>query len=229
KNVGSGKSVTVSGISISGADAANYSANLNAATTANISPRKLTVMATGVAKVYDGTAIASAILADDRVSGDVFTDSDASAAFSDKNAGVAKTVTVTGISISGADVGNYVLGNTTASTTADITPRAIEVSAISDSKTYDATTASSKIPSITVGPLAAGDSATFTQVFDSKNAGPRSLIPSIMITDGNNGHNYSVVFHNTNGSISPLAIVGSIKASDKPYDGTTSATIVTRT
>jgi YDG domain len=98
-----------------------------------------------------------------------------------------------------------------------------------DSKTYDATTASSKSPSITVGSLVAGDNATYTQTFDSKNAGTRSLLPSIVITDGNNGHNYSVIFHNANGTISPLTIAGSITVLDKTYDGTISAAIATRT
>ena len=151
--------------------------------------------------------------------GDALTDTFAGATFSDRNVGIAKTVTVTGISTSGVDVGNYVLGNTTASTIADITARAIEVTGTSDSKTYDATAASSKSPSITLGSLAAGDTATYTQIFDSKNAGTRSLLPSIVIADGINGHNYSVIFHNANGTISPLTIAGSITVMDKTHDG----------
>jgi hypothetical protein len=230
KNVGAAKTVSISGITISGVDAANYSPiNATATTTADITPRGLTVSATASNRPYDGTTSASVTLSDNRVQGDVLTDVFTGATFSDKNVGVVKTVTVTGISISGVDVGNYALGNTTASTTADITARAIEVTAASDSKTYDATTASSKSPSITSGSLAAGDSATYTQVFDSKNAGTRSLLPSIVIADGNNGHNYSVIFHNVNGTISPLTIVGSITALDKTYDGTITAVIATRT
>src|SRR5205823_1626250 len=47
KNVGNGKVVGVSGISISGADAGNYSLqNTTASTTANITPATLTVTAT---------------------------------------------------------------------------------------------------------------------------------------------------------------------------------------
>ena len=61
-------------------------------------------------------------LSDDRVSGDVFTDSYTSATFSDKNVGTGKTVSVSGISISGTDAGNY-YANTTATTTANITRR----------------------------------------------------------------------------------------------------------
>jgi hypothetical protein len=191
--------------------------------------RTLTVTATAASRTYDGTTLASVTLSDNRVEGDLLTETSTSATFSDRNAGSGKTVTVTGISISGTDVGNYILGNTTASTTADITARAIEVTGTLDSKTYDGTTTSSKSPVMTAGSLVAGDSATYTQVFDSKNAGARSLIPSIVIADGNNGHNYTVVFHNVNGTVSPLAITGSVTVSGKIYDGTTTATIATRT
>src|SRR5207253_458490 len=75
KNVGALKSVSVSGISIAGADAANYSFNTTAAATAAITARPLTIAATGVDKVYDGTTVASVTLSDDRVAGDVLTDS----------------------------------------------------------------------------------------------------------------------------------------------------------
>jgi hypothetical protein len=121
KNVGAGKTVQVSGISISGTDAGNYTFNTTANTTANITARTLMVTATGVNKVYDGTTTATVTLADNRVGGDVFTDSFSNASFADKNVGVGKTVSVTGISISGPDAGNYALVSTTASTTADIT------------------------------------------------------------------------------------------------------------
>jgi hypothetical protein len=47
-------------------------------------------------------------------------------AFSDKNAGVGKTVTVAGIRLCGTDAGNYVL-NTSASTTATISQAALTV------------------------------------------------------------------------------------------------------
>ena len=44
KNVGTAKTVSVSGIAISGTDAPNYSANSSASTTANISAKGLTVL-----------------------------------------------------------------------------------------------------------------------------------------------------------------------------------------
>jgi hypothetical protein len=52
KNVGNGKAVSVSGISISGADAGNYTLlNITAATTANITPKPITVTADAKTKV----------------------------------------------------------------------------------------------------------------------------------------------------------------------------------
>ncbi len=67
KNVGTGKAVSVTGISLSGSDAADYTlTSTTANTTANITPRTLTVSATGLNRVYDGTTTATVSLADDR-------------------------------------------------------------------------------------------------------------------------------------------------------------------
>ncbi len=139
KNVGTGKTVSVSSISISGADAGNYTVNTTASTTADITARPLTVTATGVNRVYDGTVAATVTLSDNRISGDVFTASYTSASFADKNAGTGKAVSVSGISISGTDSGNYTF-NSTASTTADITARPLTISATGVNRVYDGTT-----------------------------------------------------------------------------------------
>ncbi len=171
KNVGSGKTVTVTGIAISGADAANYSANPNTATTASISSRKLTVTASGVAKVYDGTTLATVTLSDDRVSGDVFSDADASATFSDKNVGTAKIVSVSGITISGIDAANYSPINATATTAADITPRSLTVSAIASNRPYDGTTSASVTLNDNRVPGDALTDAFTGATFSDKNAG----------------------------------------------------------
>ena len=137
KNVGNGKAVSVSGISISGADAGNYNLlNTTASTTADITARDLTVTATGVDKVYDGTIQATVNLNTDALGGDTLTAGYTSAVFGDKNVGNGKAVSVSGISISGADAGNYNLLNTTASTTADITARDLTVTANNSSKVY---------------------------------------------------------------------------------------------
>src|SRR5207249_4987285 len=140
KNVGTAKTVSVSGLSISGTDAANYTANTTASTTANITARSLVVSATGVNKVYNGTTTVTVTLSDNRVAGDSLSTSYTTASFADKNAGTAKTVSVSGISISGTDAANYT-ANTTASATADITKATVSALITADSKIYDATTA----------------------------------------------------------------------------------------
>ena len=121
KNVGTAKTVHVSGIRLGGTDAGNYVANTTTATTANITPATLAVSATGTNKVYDANTTATVTLSATHLSGDTVTLANTTANFADKNVGTAKTVNVSGISLSGADGGNYV-SNTTAQTTASITP-----------------------------------------------------------------------------------------------------------
>jgi hypothetical protein len=138
KNVGTAKTVSVSGIALSGTDAANYSANATAAATADITAKGLTVSGiTAVDKVYDATTTAtinadSATLAS-VVSGDTVTLAAGSAigAFATKNAGTGKVVNVSGLSLGGADAANYTLTQPT--TTASITKAGLTVTA--DNKT----------------------------------------------------------------------------------------------
>ncbi len=60
KNVGTGKTVTVSGIGKTGADAGNYTIT-QPTTSANITARPLTVTAATDTKVYDGNTSSSGI------------------------------------------------------------------------------------------------------------------------------------------------------------------------
>ena len=95
--------MSVSGIALSGTDAANYTANTTAAATADITARGLTVSGiTAADKVYDATTTAT-INADSAtlagvLSGDTVTLAAASAtgAFATKNAGTGKVVNVSG-------------------------------------------------------------------------------------------------------------------------------------
>ena len=64
KSVGTAKTVTATGLSLSGTAAGNYQLTSTTATsTANITARSLTVTATGVNKAYDGTTSATVTLA----------------------------------------------------------------------------------------------------------------------------------------------------------------------
>ncbi len=90
--------------------------------TLTLTPRPLTVSATGVNKTFDGTSNASVVLSDNRVAGDVFTDTYVGAFFAGTNVANNVLVTVAGIAISGSAATNYTLANTSATTTAAILP-----------------------------------------------------------------------------------------------------------
>ena len=139
KNVGTGKPVSVSGISISGTDAGNYTFNTTATTTADITARALTVTRHGVNKVYDGTTAATVTLSRRpgrrrRVHRQLH-ERDASPT---RTSAPARRSASTGISIRGTDAGNYTLQHH-GTTTADITARALTVTATGVNKVYDGT------------------------------------------------------------------------------------------
>jgi hypothetical protein len=121
KNVGFFKKLTPSGLVNDGNSGDNYSYTFIPNFFGVITKGSLTVSATGINKVYDGTTVATVTLSDNRASGDVLTTSYASAAFSTSTVGTDIPISVTGISVSGTDAGNYTLSNTTATTAADIT------------------------------------------------------------------------------------------------------------
>ncbi|MEN9354506.1 MAG: hypothetical protein RL318_1831, partial [Fibrobacterota bacterium] len=112
KNVGTAKPVTVTGWSLSGADASNYSLPTIPALTAAITAKALTVSGVSASnKAYDGTTVATvnAGTLGGKTSGDAVSLTFTSAAFDTKNVGTAKPVTVTGWTLSGADASNYSL------------------------------------------------------------------------------------------------------------------------
>ena len=123
KNVGTGKTVTVTGLAISGAGASNY---VLASTSASgavgvIDPATLTASLTGtVEKTYDGNTAAMLTSSNYSlagvVSGDAVSLNDpASGLYDNKNAGTGKTVTVTGVALTGSGAGNYTLASNTLS------------------------------------------------------------------------------------------------------------------
>ena len=68
--------------------------------------------------------------------------------------------------------------------------------------------ATHEIRKITVGSLAAGDTAAFTETFDTRNAGTgKTLTAAGSVNDGNGGNNYAVTFVVvTAGQITAMAI-----------------------
>ena len=68
--------------------------------------------------------------------------------------------------------------------------------------------------------LFGADTASFVQVFDSRNAGSRTLTASGSVSDGNNGGNYSLTFVGASGTISPAQLTITAVSDNKVFDGT---------
>jgi hypothetical protein len=228
KNVGNGKAVSVTGISISGADANNYSlTSTTAAATANITQRTLNVGAVAANKVYDGSAAASVTFTDNHLAGDNVSVNMGGAAFGDKNAGLGKTVDVTGLSLSGGDAGNYALSSTTATTTADIVQRQLTVGLNAADKVYDGAVAATVGYSdnrINGDVLGVSGNASFS---DKNTGNGKTVTASGLVLSGADAGNYALASATATGtaSITPRSLSVTATGNNKVYDGTSAATV----
>ena len=230
KNVGSNKTVTVNSITLAdgsnGGLAANYSISAGQTTTANITAKSLTVSGiTASNKAYDGNSVASldvsSVAYSGLVSGDTFNGT-YTGAFSNKNVGVGKTVTITP-SYSGADVSNYSITNH-ADVTANITAKSLTVSGITASgKIYDgSTSATLDTSSVLYSGLVSGDTFTgsYTGAFSNANVGTGKTVTITSSYSGADSANYSVTDQSsTTADISTKALTATASASNKTYDG----------
>lgn len=115
KTVGTGKTVTVAGLTLAGTDAGNYSLT-QPTTTASITAKTLTVAnARALDKIYDGSTVATLNFATAQLTGVLagetvtLVSAGATGAFADANAGEGKAVTVSGLSLGGTDAAGYTL------------------------------------------------------------------------------------------------------------------------
>ena len=127
------------------------------------------------------------------IAGDVFNGT-YTGAFSDKNVGTGKTVTITP-SYAGADVSNYSVTDHS-TITADITAKALTVSGITASnKTYDATTSATLgTGTVSYGGLVSGDTltGTYSGVFDNANVGTGKTVTITSSYGGTDVNNYTI-------------------------------------
>jgi hypothetical protein len=231
KNVATGKTVTATGLALAGADAANYTVNTTATTTADITALGITGSITAANKTYDATTAAtitgrtlSGVLGTDAVS---YTGG--SATFSDKNVATSKTVMAAGLALAGADAANYTV-NTTATTTADITPASLAVTANNAAKTYGQTTS---FTGTEFGSSGLQNSETIgTVTFTSAGAvptanvagSPYAIVPSSVTGGTFNAGNYTITYNNGALTVNPAALTLSAVTDTKTYDATTSST-----
>ena len=233
KNVGSAKPVTVSGFTLTGTDAGNYSLLQPAGLSADITPTSLAVSGLSAQnKVYDattsaqlsGTASVTALGSDN-----ISLSGTALANFANKHVGSAKPVTVSGFTLTGSDASNYSLLQPSG-LSADITPASLAVSGLSaQSKVYDATTTAllSGNGSVTaLGSDTISLSGTGSASFADKHVG--SAIPvtvSGFTLAGSDAGNYSLLQPSgLSADITPASLaVSGLSAQSKVYDATSTA------
>ena len=248
KNVGTGKSVAIQSVTMTGADAGNYLlASSTGSTTADITAKPVTVSYTGNVRAYDGgtsatvTRTASGFIAGDSVS---VTEAAIFAGSGAKNVGTGKLIQITGISLAGTDAANYSLSGSTAVTTGGITPRPLNITGLSGitatDRVYDGTIAVAvNIPTSVgsaSGDVIAGDDVTVntpssglgSATMLTKHAGQnKAVVLGGLFLSGADAPNYAIT--GTAGlsvNIAPKSItITGVSATDRAYDGGTTVAI----
>lgn len=214
-SAGSGVTVSVGGLSLSGADAGDYTLASSSISgqVGVINPAPLTVTGiTATSKPYDGTTSAvistsgaalEGVIGNDQVTLDT---SGAMGTFQNANVGANKTVIVTGLSLTGADASDYAIGSES-TTMASITPVLLYVDADPETMVYGSAvpmlglTAQGLVGSDTVSTALTGSLAT--------TASPTADVGTYPITQGSlaavNG-NYTIDFTGSNVTITPAPL-----------------------
>ena len=230
RNAGVNKTVSLSGASLAGADAGNYALTSAGTLQASITPRPISSAGiTALDKVYDGTRTAglsgnlSGVLAGDTVS------LGGTALFDDRNAGLNKTVSISGASLAGAGAGNYALASA-GTLQASITPRPISSAGITAlDKVYDGNRSATLSGSLSG--ILAGDAVSLggaTALFDDRNAGANKTVSIAGATlAGADAGNYALTGASAlQASITPRPLAPtSLQALDKVYDGNRTAAV----
>ena len=213
KNAGNNKALVATGLTLTGADAANY--RIVVADTASIAPRALSVTASAQNKVYDGSRAASLAYSDNRLGGDVLTVLGA-ALFDNKNVGSGKTVSAS-LSLGGTDAPNYLLAEGVATASANITARALTVTGTAQDKVYDRST--SAAVTFTDNRIA-GDAIALSALADfaDLHVGSNKAVDGVLLVGGQDAGNYSF---NTALQLSASITPRLLQASGaRVYDGT---------
>ncbi|MEO8063936.1 MAG: YDG domain-containing protein [Pseudomonadota bacterium] len=244
-NAGAGnKSVTASGVTLTdGNSGGNYTVTYANNTTSTINTAALTFLGTIARRDYDGTT--NATLAGYTLSGfigsETLTAAAGSAAFVDRNAGTGKTVNLSGISLAdgtnGGLASNYQVAST-ASALGTIDPKLLTLNATVADRTYDGTT-NAVVQSYGLSGFAGSETVTGVLTgsarFTDKHVGTDKgiSITGIVLLNGTNGglaSNYLAPTSATSSAditAASLQVAG-VVALDKVYDGSTIATLDTR-
>ena len=223
-NVGTGLTLTPSGVVNDGNDGDNYTYTFVPVSTGVITAEALTITAVTNSKTYDGTTSAAAVpeITSGSLQGSDM--ADFVEAYSSPNVGTGLTLTPSGAVKDGNDGNNYTY-TFVPDSTGVITAEALTITAVTNTKTYDGTTTAAAVPEITSGSLQGSDVAAFVETYSSPNAGTGlTLTPSGTVEDGNDGNNYTYTFLPVaTGVINAEALTITAVTNTKTYDGTTSA------
>jgi len=236
KDAGTGKTVTVSSISLNGTHAGNYTLGGTVNTTADILPKSLAVTDSSVDnKIYDGTT--DGTVTPGNLSGFIGSETVTTTGigtFTDKNVGTGKTVAVTYDLVDGTGGGlgsNYSLDG--GNLTADITAKALTIDGLNAvGKFYDGTTDASinfwgTLSGIVGGDTVNLDSTGSSSAFADKNVDTdiTVIVDSLALT-GADAANYSISSQTTTADIlSKMISTTGLTIANKSYDGTTAATV----
>ncbi|PWR17904.1 hypothetical protein DKG74_20285, partial [Zavarzinia aquatilis] len=224
-NVGTGRTVTVSGLALAGAAAGNYrlSATTLQAPIGTITAKALSAALTGTAsKVYDGTTSLALTAANYQLGGIVSGDAvavvpDLSGELTTAGVGTGKTVNVSGLSLSGASAANYTIAPTLSGSIGTVTARPITVTADAKSRTYgDANPALTY--AVTAGSLVNGDAlsgALSTSATGASSAGAYAISQGTLAASGN----YALTYVGADLTVIKRALTVTAADATKTYDG----------
>jgi hypothetical protein len=223
-NAGSGLTLAPSGTVNDGNGGNNYTYTFDPVSTGVINVEALTITAVANTKTYDGGTSAAAVPTITSGSLQGSDTADFSEAYGSHNAGSGLTLTPSG-SVGDGNSGDNYSYNFVPASTGVITPEALTITAAANTKTYDGGTSAAAVPTITSGSLQGADTADFSEVYSSHNAGTGLwLTPSGSVADGNGGANYTYTFvPASTGVITAEALTITAVANTKTYDATTGA------
>jgi filamentous hemagglutinin family protein len=231
KNVGDGKTVTGTGLGLSGADAGNYSVNTVAVTAANITPAPLLVTAGNVTKVYGQTPTLSAYTATTLRNGETI------GSVTLTSAGTAPTAPVAGpyaIIPSAATGGTFTPSNYTITYVNGVllvTPAPLTITARDVTKVYGQTPTLSAYSSTALQNGEAISSVILTSAGTAPTApvpGPYAIIPSAAAGTFTPS-NYTITYVNGALVVTPAPLTVTASDATKVYGDTPVLTAFTST
>ncbi|MDC7699730.1 YDG domain-containing protein, partial [Vogesella indigofera] len=237
KDAGSDLNVSVTGITLSGTDAANYSLSGGTSLTGTADIIARSVDLSG-ARVYDGsTHVGNNIFTLGNLVGSETLTLSGEGTVADKNIGTGKVVTTTGLSLGNGSNGGLASNYTFVGGTqiANITPAQLTVSGLTaNDKVYNGTLAATLSgTAVLAGTIYEGDGVSLSGSassgsFGDKNVGDGKSVSANLDGLSLNNGNYQIAGVTTalTANITPAQLtVSGLTANDKVYNGTLAATL----